>query len=977
MNIKSIFLLLVFVSSCIAVALFIKPKTKELSYVYEKSSKHDALKEEYSKQIEEEPENIELQEKYINTLEILNDDKHIPSSIEYYSKTKDPTVARKIIEYYKAKGEYEKAIQWLDILYKDHASNELLQELIDLTSFTKKMNKQKEYMIEKYENTQDTNILFDLFSMGEKKYSLTNLYELAKKDNLNDEEYIKTLKYLIFSKSFDNAKDLYSKKQLESLQLLENKDEYIYLNDVFKDFKQLKKIYKTLYTKTQNKEYFDKLTAIYLDEGDIDKYIQEHKNRYMKTNETQSLDEIIKFSYLNEEVLDFLEYLSIDALNKKDIKKIESILAYYIDLDEFDKIQSLTHRITTLNNDYDKFKELAIKTYLYLGQKQKAKALLLKYQPEKIDSSLIQATIQNNMNEQTLPYQMKALKNSQNEEAKAKLFKYRYKTLKLFTQETYKTFGKPTTFKKLNNYIEHFPKDKKNKHFYEFAKVSKDPQFIAQTAQYFLGINDYDKTIELSNKALSIYDNNTLALKNLATANLWTRNIKESKSYLQKLYKKDPKDIETNYFLAQIYQEQKENEKANKHYKYVVENIQKDSLENKRTYINAKTKITNPFETKEEFVKIIEESNNNEFIIADLTRHFYENRHYNQANKVLDTYKDEVEKSKILKKLKLQVLIQKKRFDEADELIAHIEKTYPKDKDLYVLYQDLGNAYDKVAYKHNALSAYTKSLELKQDNKNLQKQTIQLKKQLSHNFNSSFGVRNKIKQAHVEAVYVDKKYKVKARVDKYNTYYSPKVTVTNINETLSAGVGKDYINLKARNILNSNISIEGEKSIDTNSKSTINDRLIYNKLGISYASNYFDKFFYETSFEYFKYDEVNNDFDRKRAQLNIYYPFHKKYFLNFSYVYEKVQGSNTYGYEDLSNPTIAFGENNSFNKNIDYLYSVGMEYKDDEISPFANFNIEYKNKNINTALNNSISKDFLTNEYSYTSMLYFSYYFLD
>ena len=977
MNIKSILLLVIFVSSCVALALFIKPETKELSYVYEKSSNHTALKDEYSKQIKEDPKNTILQKKYIETLEILNDDKHIPSAQEYYNKTKDQKTARKIIEYYKAKGDYEKAIYWLDKLYKDHASNKILQELVDLTSFTKKMKQQTEYMIEQYEKSKDKSILFDLFSLGEKKYSLENLYTLAKEEKLKNDEYTSVVKYLIFSKSFDNAKDLYSKKDLDNLNLFENKDEYIYLNDVFKDFKELKNIYSRLYLKTDNKEYFNKLIAIYLDEGDIDTYIKLHKERYIKTNEQESLDELIKYSYLNEELLDFLDFLSINSIKNKDIVKIESIIAYYIDLDEFDKINILLNKINSINPGFDKFKELSINTYLYLGEKEKAKKLLLMHKPKEINPSLIQATIANKMNEKTLPFQMKALAKSENEEGKAKLFRYRYKKLKLFTEETYSVFGTPTTFKKLNNYIQNFSKEKKNKHFYEFAKKSNDPQFIAQIAEYFLGINDYAKTIELSNDALNIYEENKLALKNLAITNLWTRNIKQSKEYLLKLYNNNPKDIEINYFLAQIYFDQKDKKKADEHYSYVIENIKKNTFENQRIYLNSKARVTNPFEVKDEFLLLINQSNNNEFLIADLVRHFYENRHYNQSEEILDTYKKQTETSKILKKLKLQVLIQKKKFDEADKLLAQIEEKYPKDKDLYVLYQDLGNAYEKVSYKHNALGAYEKSLALNNKNNYLKDQTLKIKKQLSHNFNSSFGVRNKIKQAHIEGVYTSKKYKIKARVDKYNKYYSPKIIATNINEDIILGAGKEYVNIQVKNILQSNISIQAKREIDINSKATINNKLIQNKLGLSYASNYFDKFFYETNLEYFKYNETNNNFNRKRAELNIYYPFYKKYFLSFAYIYEKVSGSNTYGYDNLSNPIISFGESNNLNKNIEYLYSLGIEYKDSEISPFANFNIEYSNKHINTALNNSISKDTLTNEYSYTSMLYFSYYFLD
>jgi len=977
MNIKAILLLLIFVSSCIAIALFIKPETKELSYVYEKSNNYDALKNEYTKQIKEDPKNIELEEKYVKTLEILHDEKHIPAAEQYYKKTKDKETARKIIEHYKAQGNYEKAISWLDTLHKDHKNEKVLQELIDLTSFTKKMNQQTKYMIEKYEQKGDVNILFTLFSMGEKKYSLENLFTLAKTNKLNKQEYIKTIKSLIHSKSFENARTLYFQKDLKELELGINKEEYIYLNTVFEDYNELKKIYSKLYNMSQEKEYFKKLTSIYLDEGDIDTYIKLHKKRYDSTLDKESLKELIKYTYLNEEGTDFLDYLSIEALEDKDINKIESILSYYIDLDQYARIDTLLNKINKINPEFDKFKKLSINTYLYLGKKKKAEKLLLKYKPKDIDPVLIKATISNKINERTLPYQIKALSNSKDEEGKAKLFEYKEKKANLFTEETYSIFGKPTTFKNLNNYIKHFPKEKRNKHFYRFGKESNDPQFIAQIAQFFLEVNEYKKSIELSKKALSIYDENHLAIKTLGIAKLWTKDIKGAKKYLEKSITLNPKDPEVHYYLAQTYDEEKKFKKAKEHYSFVLNNIKNDLIDNRRIYLNSKVILSNPFDVQDEFYSLIALSDNNEFIIADLVRHFIKKRHYNQARKVLDSYKNVVSKSKILKKLKLQILIHKKEFDEADKLLADIEAKYPKDKDLYLLYQDLGNAYEKVSYKHNALGAYEKSLELNSDNKYLKKVSHKIKKQLSHNFNSSVGVRNKIKQAHIEGVYTAKKYKLKARVDKYNKYYSPKIIATNINENIILGAGKNYANFQAKNILNSNISFEAKRSIDINSKATINDKLIQNKLGISYASNYFDKFFYETNFSYFKYNQTNNKFNRKRAQLNIYYPFYKKYFLSFAYIYEKVSGSNTYGYDNLSNPLISFGENNSFNKNINYLYSFGVEYKDNEISPFANLNIEYSNRNINTALNNSISKDSLTNEYSYTSMLYFSYYFLD
>ena len=115
---RSIYILL-FVIVSITIAIVIKPSDKELLYVYEKAEKREKLKDKYEFLRKTHPENIKLQEKQLENLEILDDEKYIGYLINFYEKTKNKKDLTRILNYYKTKKDYIRLMNWYEKSYKE------------------------------------------------------------------------------------------------------------------------------------------------------------------------------------------------------------------------------------------------------------------------------------------------------------------------------------------------------------------------------------------------------------------------------------------------------------------------------------------------------------------------------------------------------------------------------------------------------------------------------------------------------------------------------------------------------------------------------------------------------------------------------------------------------------------------------------------------------------------------------------------
>ena len=962
---------LVFVVFAFFIAFAIKPESKEMVYVYEKSNNLKKLNEEYKKIIDEKPEEeLKLLRKVVDNSFKLREDNYVETSIDYYKKDKNYEIIRRIIDGYKARDDYEKALTWLETAYLDFNKIKDLEEIIAISSSLNNRTLLISSLKKLYERENKIKTLFSLYSMGEKDYSLQKLYTLINENKLNETDYVKTLIFTIYEKDFNYAFKLYKNKSLSKLQALENEKEYLFLLQNLEESYEIIDLYKYLYKSTRNDKYYEKLTEMLLYEGEIEEYLAIMKKRYKRKKNIKDLDNIIKYDYLNGNINEYLEYLSEKAIINKDIKTSESIIAYYIDLDEIENLEKFLNKLLNMSDSYDEFKDLTLRSYAYLEMYEKAENILLNYSPNEVSANVVYSVFNRKINEKSMPYFMEVLKESKDRVTKGKLFRYRYKTLRLFTDETYKNFGKPSTFKKLYSYIELFDKKDKKKNLLKFANKSTDPMFISEIAQYFLFDDQKDEAIKLFEKALTFYDKNKLALKTLGVVYLYDNKQDEAFKYFSKLKEIDKNDFQVDYYLAEYYDIKKEKKTSIMYYNNVIKNMKITNARDELMLLRSKAKVTTPMNYKKEFKELIAKSQNDSNLISDIWYLFFQNKNYEYLIEEFKKNEKIIKESERLKDIEINTYLALNKNKLAKEKILKLINTSKDPVFLANLYERLGSIQYQENNKYEALKNYKKSLKLS-STKDKKKFVTELNKEYRTKVHTRIGVRNEIKEYHLSFRHLIKKVKVNISYDKYDEYDSSKVIFTDLNEKLSLGVGKDYLSIGVKKLFDVNLSFFYEKNIDIASKSTIENTLEYDKFSLKYQKSLNENLFYSLNLDYYKY----TNFERKRMENSFYIPFYQSYFTSISYVKEDVDKTNIFGYESFDKLILSAGENNEINENFAYFYSLGAEIDKEDSTFFTNFDLYYRNRDNDISIRNSFSKDPLTNDYNFTSMLYYTYYF--
>ena len=594
----------------------IKPKPDELAYVYQKSDNYTKANREYRQIMAERPDDIATEKKLIDNLYLLRDPMYIDASAHYYKKVKDYEVLRRIIDGYKANDQHKEAIPWLETAYIDFSKLDDLKEIISLASFTSQLDIQIKYLRKLYKITDDHTMLFTLFSLNDTKYALERLVILAKEGKLTQEEYLKTIEYLIFDKQLKTAYTLYEAKDFAYLNIQAKEDTYIYLLETQQDFQGIQDLYKYLYDTTKKDIYYTKYTESLIFEGQIEEFLKLAKARYKSRKDSATLDKLIQYNFLNDELEEYLKYLGEKTIANKDVKTAESIIASYIDLNSIEKLQAFLKEINAISDEFDAFKALSIQTLVYLELYAEAEEILLQYPPEDLTASVVYAVFQRKINEKSLPYFMHVLKRSKDQVTKSKLFRYRYKTLRLFTDETYAYFGRPTTFNKLFQYIEHFPKKDQDKNLIKFANASNDAIFISDIGKHFLLNNDFKTAKRLFQKSLTQSSDDLVALKSMGILNTWENNPEEAIDYFNQYTQFIKNDAEINYYLAEIYYGQKKKTLYTQQYQLVLEKLAPDTLAHELMILRAQARLDDPMNFQDELTAIIEKSEYDQHVIC-------------------------------------------------------------------------------------------------------------------------------------------------------------------------------------------------------------------------------------------------------------------------------------------------------------------------------------------------------------------------
>ena len=999
--IKKLLLIFLFVIVAIAIAIYIKPNDDELVYVYEKAHEREKLKEKYDVLVEENPKDIKLQEKQLENLKELQDEEYIDRLISFYEQNKTKENLAKIIDHYKAKENYDEILKWYEKEYKEFSTISSLEEIIKLASYTEDKQLQAKYLKEKYEKTKQRSILFELYNIDEKEYALTRLKEialktkekeliftlyglneknfsldilkkLALKNKLLDTEYLKTIELLIYEKRFKDSFKLYKRKKLKNLNVEENIELYEYMLTLLQNTPELKKLYKYAYKVTSEDKYFNNLVTMYLDNTDIETSINLYKLRYKKTKDLKYLEDIIYLYYTNDNQEQYLKHLEIKALKTKDIITLKYIISEYLDMDNFNLVSKLLNKIEKLTPQYDEFNELYLLTLVHTNQQKKAEREFIRYMPKNPSANVVYAVYGQRMNKISMPYFMEILKDTKDDETKAKLFRYRYRTFKLFKPDTYKYFGKANTFKKLSNFMQLLPNEDKIKNYLKFAKKSEDPMFLSEIGLYFMSSKDYKNAEKFLKKANAINPKNLYAIDYLARVKTSQTNYDEALRLLHRYNELKPNDPIINYRIAEILYVTNKKEESRKFYRTTIGHIQADSETNKAIVLKSRARLgTNLKDIKTDYEDIIVKSDYNEFITTEYLNLYIEDKQYDEALTLIDKYKEQIN-TKEFKKVQINALSGSGNFNEAKKLINKLLKENENRNDSS-LYEQLGFINLALNKNRSAIKAFNKSIKLGSTNKELAFLNNELKKRYKNSIGFKAGIRNKIKEGQIKASYVHKNlFKVSVQNDIYEKYNSAKVLFEDVDEKYILGVGKDYAKVGFSNLFNATkLSLFFEKSIDIGTKKTIADELIYDRYNFTIASSVEQILFYNASFDFYRYDK----FRRKRFAASVYYPFAQNYFTTISYVYEDVSNPNIYGYERINAPTLVFGRNYKVNENFSYLASLGAEFRDGNVNALSNLDFTYKNSDLDIYWNNGFSKDNLTDEYNFTSLFNFTYFY--
>lgn len=959
-----------FVFIALIVAFAIKPKTNEMLYVYEKSNNLEKANSEYKKILEESPNDLDTLRKFVDNLYATRDKNYIVAAVEYYKKDKDYVIVRRIIDGFKSINDFENSLLWLKTAYNDFEKIDDLKEFLQIAAFISKKESQIYALKELYKLTNDKSLLFTLYGLNDKEFALNELYKIEKENKLNQDELVTVLKHSIYEKKFNKAYEIYQKYELIDLKPYENEKEYNFLLTEYGKIEDLDIFYEYLFINNRNEKYFEQYKNFLITEGDIDKYLELNKYIFSKTKNKKILDEIIQYSFLNEDIEEYLDFLSKKAIEENDIVTSESIIAYYIDIGEKEKLDNFLNKLSNLSSSFDEYKKLVVKTYVYLEENEKAKDIFLKFSPKEVSPDLAYDVFNRKINEESMPYFMEALKNSNDNYTKGKLFRYRYKTLKLFSEETYEYFGKPTTVKKLMNYLIGLTTEEKILNIIKFATDSEDPQFISESARELMYLNQLEDSKKLLNQALKIYPNNKLALKTLGYLYFVENKLDLSLEHFTKLKTLDSLDYEIDYYLGNIYLFKKDEDNYIKNFVSVIKNLKADSIDHRYMILKAKSIVDKSNLDITEFNKLYNDSENNVNTLADIWSIFLQNRDFPYLIKEFEIHKTLISQNSRLQDIEIDTYIAMKKEKIAkSKLIEILDKEKQKIR--------LSTLHEKVAVieldnsnKKEALEHYEKSIE-NRPNSEISTLIETLRKNFRTSLSFSVGIRNKIEEGNVELKHTFKKVKIYLINDIFDSYNSAKIIVTDLNEKVKVGLGKDYKMVSLNNFLHKNLSIFFEEKLDSNSKTTIKDALKYKSFGLDYTRNFFDSFYYNLKLTNFDYD----NFDRKRVENIFYIPLKETYFSTFSHVYEKVDKTNLYGYEDLNKLILAIGDSDKIDKNWLYYISIGSEIDSDNVNWFGNLNFIFESKDSDLSINNSFSKDTLTNEYNFTNILQYKYYF--
>ncbi len=803
------------------------------SYIHDKKDMISLMKKLYK---------ITKNEKWLDELYGIGEVKFV---IDQYLTKKELSLKelRRILNYYLTIKDYKSYVKYLDYGYKKtHDIKYLIQEK-NLYSFLGEKKKLISIIKKLYFLTKNNKYLNILYALGEKNFVLKTLERNFSKLNLKEKRQL--LKYYTWENNIDKITWLleyliktgcYSDKDIKRL---------VNIYSYYGKYEKLIKLYKLLYDKTHKIQYLKNLAEVYNYYGFPYKACKVYDKIFKIKKNKKILDEIISIFLALNDTDNFLKYSLLKLkyfYKKKYLKEIVSVLIGFRKINEaikltekfYKKDPSLIHYLITL--------------YLVANENKKALDLLLSISPSKLTNDELDfiATFPE-LNDKMIAYIERYYKITKNDYFLSKILRYYAVNMRFYMYN--KVFKKLLGKINENNvyiYLDNIPDKFKNfkiKEAFRLALSTFNLKLLNKLGVFLENYNKLTKAKKIFEKVLYLDDNNLIALKNLGKIYYWQGEYLKALRFFTKYDRLNSNDPVVKYYIGDIFWNLKEYKKAKKYFRFVVKNINKNSIFNHVLYLKAYIHL---FGINDKIIKeyrmVLRKSGFDRDIYGDFIDSLINARKFGILKKEYKKFQSMSTKyTNYLRLIRLFALynIEIKNYKEAIKLLLKGKKLAISKKEKANVYADLGYLFLQKGDKVKALTYYSKSLTFNSNNKDVLNVVKQLKDELSKNIKITFIDRNKVKSYGCNINYP---YKNKLWIGLgYKMYDANDLTeiffkIEDINKRLfNLEIGKRHFNLE----LGKDVKIFFKDEIFSDYLTSVKEKMMEKQFGFNINKNNF------------------------------------------------------------------------------------------------------------------------------------------
>jgi len=719
----------------VAILAFISyPKNSELEYIYKKSGNFSELipiyKEELARSYTQ-----STHKKLLNSMMNASSDEVFTEAHKYFQKNRDDIEsAKKLVDYalsVKNSGEY---LKWLENSYEMSKDIGFLEKRADYFSYKNDKEALQKELKRIYEVSGSSDRLKALYSIGVRSFVIDELKK--HKESLTYDQKRELFYYMSWDNRFEEAYSFF-KNDLQAED--DNKSDVesaLSLAYYLGDYENIVKLYEKLYAITKKIEYLEAVARSYESLFMMEEAVENYEKLYSATKNISYLDSALYIATM----------LSMDeSADRLRLQKVTNhgsqsdVLSFAISLiDEGREEQALKIlndflRKNRLENSKDVRNALAYYA-IKSGDKEAAKLLYEEFAPKDLsDRELYYFLLSDNIRERDIPYFIEFV-------GRTKVAAHLKKVL-LFAYENYGSEGARRLFKyatgkridadSVVSFLEVLPKPMLKEEIERLSKQSFDLSLLNKIGEYFLANENIAEAKNIFKIVLSKDENNLDALESMGKIAVWNNDPNGGLDYFERYLKLDSTNPEIHYYVAEILSLQGRNSEAFSGYKYVIEHLVPQNIEQESIYTRSYARVYGIDMAKNMYKALIEKSNNDINIYSDYLEALYNAKKWSDLGYEFKDFSYKNGQNIRLLRMFAYYNIEQGRFDIAKSVLQRMESIYQKEKSLDAsIYSDFGYLYEKADEPLKALSSYNRALRIEPDNENIIKQKQRIRNSL-------------------------------------------------------------------------------------------------------------------------------------------------------------------------------------------------------------------------------------------------------